>query len=133
MFDELDNDYIEYCNDDNPWIEINNDDDIADFFKRYDFHDTYIESIIYSSGTMESGRNSIIADMDGLKCFLPKSEDFHCKGGQTVFSEMKCMTALLSSARTYLEKNVMTELLCGLIVGVLIHRKLISAMTVLHL
>lgn len=62
MFDELDNDYIEYCNDDNPWIEINNDDDIADFFKRYDFHDTYIESIIYSSGTMESGKNSIIAD-----------------------------------------------------------------------
>lgn len=31
MFYKLDNDYIKFCNDDNPWIEINNEDDIGSY------------------------------------------------------------------------------------------------------
>ena len=62
MFYELDNDYIEFCNDDNPWIEINNDEDIENFNKNFTFHDTYIESIMYASGVTEPDRYHTLTD-----------------------------------------------------------------------
>ncbi|MDE5584289.1 MAG: hypothetical protein K2J08_11385 [Ruminococcus sp.] len=49
----LDNDYIEFCNDDNPWIEIKSDEDIEIFYKNFNFHDAYIESVMYASGVIE--------------------------------------------------------------------------------
>lgn len=62
MFYKLDNDYIEFCNGDNPWIEINNDDDIENFYKNFSFHDTYIESVMYASGVIEPDSHHTLTD-----------------------------------------------------------------------
>lgn len=62
MFYKLDNDYIEFCNEDNPWIEINNDDDIENFYKHFNFHDTYIESVMYASGVIEPDSHHTLTD-----------------------------------------------------------------------
>lgn len=62
MFYKLDNDYIEFCNDDNPYIEINNEDDIENFYKNFNFHDAYIESVMYASGVIEPDRNHTLTD-----------------------------------------------------------------------
>ncbi|MDE6540153.1 MAG: hypothetical protein K2K66_08170 [Ruminococcus sp.] len=62
MFYKLDNDYIEYCNDDNTWIEIENDDDIENFYKNFNFHDTYIESVMYASGVTEPDSYHTLTD-----------------------------------------------------------------------
>lgn len=62
MFYKLDNDYIEFCTDDNPYIEINNEDDIENFYKNFNFHDAYIESVMYASGVIEPDRNHTLTD-----------------------------------------------------------------------
>lgn len=45
--------------DENTWTEIENDEDIAEFLKKYVFHDVFIESVVYESGTRAVNENTM--------------------------------------------------------------------------
>lgn len=61
MFYKLDNDYIEYCNGDNLWLEIKTNKDIEKFMKDTGgLHDAVIVSVQYESGCKNEGDKQII-------------------------------------------------------------------------
>lgn len=52
-------DLTEYEYDADSWTEIETDKDIEEFLKKYVFHDVFIESVVYESGTRALNKNTM--------------------------------------------------------------------------
>lgn len=52
-------DLTEYEYDADSWTEIETDKDIEEFLKKYVFHDVFIESVVYESGTRVLNKNTM--------------------------------------------------------------------------